>query len=502
LDGYISGLSGGQSLPNELRNFYEPRFGCDFSNAKLHTDSAAAKSASSINALAYTTGNNIVFNSGQYDPASTKGRQLLAHELTHIVQQHSTDSPGMIQRLIGDGHDLISERFSGDEILEACFDGEQDKYLRRGSKGEPVTKVQQTLVDLGFELPVFGVDGIFGNETGNAVSQFKSDNDISPSDPVVGTRTISKMDQLVADNENKNKTQSNCKETTITQDKEPLPDIPMPSIIRMNAADLFELVKKRQPPGAFVPPNPPLGATQPTIENVTSAKAKAIPVEGTDCFKCIAEWEMVKPKVEVFIATGTFSDEPKRFFVARQGDVSGCPEGVSRKEVIKVILAEAEPIILDAELEHWADFIMSYMLVGGRYLSNIRRLTPERTHLRGKTEQECTQKVAQFLMDTTIGLPVDPLGSFGIMLSSDLTDLFMLNTGKRDQSAHSAISKPPRGKPPVFPNIDTEKNPFGCNAYFRKFDKDSGPGIPGPTFIEIMEDPDGNIPRAQTWHTL
>jgi peptidoglycan hydrolase-like protein with peptidoglycan-binding domain len=503
LESYVANLDGsGHSLSDEVRNFYEPRFGYDFSNVKVHTDSAAARSARSINALAYTSGNNIVFNSGQYDPASTRGRQLLAHELTHLVQQHSTGSDGMVQRLIGDGHDLVSERFSGDEILEGCFDGEQNKYLRWGSKGEAVSKVQQTLVDLGYELPVHGVDSIFGNETGSAVSRFKSDNDISPSDPVVGPKTIGKMDQLVADNENKNKIQSNCKETAISQEKEPLPDIPMPSITRMSAPELLELVKKRQTPGAFIPPNPPLGACQPTIGNVTSAKAKALPIAGTDCFRCTAEWDMVKPTVEIFIATGSFSDEPQRFFVARQGDVSGCPQGVSKKEVMKMILPEAEPKILDAELEHWADFVMSYMLVGGRYLSNIRRLTPERTHLRGKTEDECTQKVAQFLMDTSIGLPVNPLGAYGPMLASDLTDLFILNTGKRDESAHSAISKPPREKAPVFPNIDTDKNPFGCKAYFRKFDKDSGPGIPGPTFIEIMEDPDGNIPQAQTWHTL
>jgi len=100
LDGYISGVSGGQSLPNELRNFYEPRFGYNFRNAKLHTDSAAAKSASSINALAYTTGNDIVFNNGQYNPDSTKGRQLLAHELTHVVQQSSSTSSPQIQRAV------------------------------------------------------------------------------------------------------------------------------------------------------------------------------------------------------------------------------------------------------------------------------------------------------------------------------------------------------------------------------------------------------------------
>jgi hypothetical protein len=88
LDSYVGSLgSSGQALPESSRQFYEPRFGQDFSNVRIHTDSVAAKSAQSINALAYTTGNNIVFNSGQYSPESDGGKKLMAHELTHVVQQ-------------------------------------------------------------------------------------------------------------------------------------------------------------------------------------------------------------------------------------------------------------------------------------------------------------------------------------------------------------------------------------------------------------------------------
>ena len=90
LENYVGNLSSGwQPLPNAVRNFYEPRFGYDFSNVKLHTDAVAAKSAQSINALAYTSGNNIVFNNGQYSPDTDSGKRLLGHELTHVVQQQS-----------------------------------------------------------------------------------------------------------------------------------------------------------------------------------------------------------------------------------------------------------------------------------------------------------------------------------------------------------------------------------------------------------------------------
>lgn len=92
---YINKLNGtGHSLPTETRSFFEERIGYDFSNVKIHTDSIAAKSAQSINALAYTTRNNIVFNEGQYQPETDSGKKLLAHELTHVVQQCATaDKP-------------------------------------------------------------------------------------------------------------------------------------------------------------------------------------------------------------------------------------------------------------------------------------------------------------------------------------------------------------------------------------------------------------------------
>ncbi|MFT3681145.1 MAG: DUF4157 domain-containing protein [Ferruginibacter sp.] len=92
-ESYVGSLNGiGQALSNEVRNFYEPRFGHDFSNVKIHTDTIAAKSAQSINALAYTSKNNIVFNEGQYSPSTSNGKRLLGHELTHVVQQGSGDA--------------------------------------------------------------------------------------------------------------------------------------------------------------------------------------------------------------------------------------------------------------------------------------------------------------------------------------------------------------------------------------------------------------------------
>ncbi|MFT3823207.1 MAG: DUF4157 domain-containing protein [Chitinophagaceae bacterium] len=109
LDSYVGGLSGkGQALDPQVRSYYEPRIGYNFSNVRVHTDQVAAKSAQSINALAYTTGNNIVFNNGQYAPQTDSGKKLLAHELTHVVQQSGNTST--VQRLSpGDASFLISD---------------------------------------------------------------------------------------------------------------------------------------------------------------------------------------------------------------------------------------------------------------------------------------------------------------------------------------------------------------------------------------------------------
>lgn len=94
--------SSGKSLEPDTKSFMENRFGTDFSNVKIHTDSVAAKSAQSINALAYTSGNNIVFNQGQYSPDTENGQRLLAHELTHVVQQYSILQRNAIQRRVID----------------------------------------------------------------------------------------------------------------------------------------------------------------------------------------------------------------------------------------------------------------------------------------------------------------------------------------------------------------------------------------------------------------
>jgi hypothetical protein len=83
----------GRPLDNDTRFFMESRFNQDFSQVRIHTGDRASESAKSINAKAYTLGSNVVFGSGEYKPKANTGKEILAHELTHVVQQNFNGQP-------------------------------------------------------------------------------------------------------------------------------------------------------------------------------------------------------------------------------------------------------------------------------------------------------------------------------------------------------------------------------------------------------------------------
>lgn len=93
---------------------------------------------------------------------------------------------------IGDGHDLKSQRFAGDEVLEACYD--KERVLRRGDSGSEVKKVQEALIYLGIPVPKVGANGIFGDETELAVRSYQEARGLKV-DGVVGSETIGSLDE-------------------------------------------------------------------------------------------------------------------------------------------------------------------------------------------------------------------------------------------------------------------------------------------------------------------
>ena len=80
---------GGQALPETTKTFMQSRFGTDFSNIKIHTGNYAAQLSNQLNAQAFTVGNDIYFNSGKFSPSTSQGKKLIAHELTHTIQQNN-----------------------------------------------------------------------------------------------------------------------------------------------------------------------------------------------------------------------------------------------------------------------------------------------------------------------------------------------------------------------------------------------------------------------------
>jgi hypothetical protein len=95
--------SPGHPLATAIRADMESRFGYDFSDVRVHADARAAESSRAVGALAYTVGREVVFGAGQYEPETAVGRRLLAHELTHVVQQRKAGHAHPLQFGPADG---------------------------------------------------------------------------------------------------------------------------------------------------------------------------------------------------------------------------------------------------------------------------------------------------------------------------------------------------------------------------------------------------------------
>lgn len=123
--------SPGQPLYPTALGFMEPRFGQDFSQLRVHTDAKAAESAQAIGAAAYTSGQDVVFGAGQYAPGTAEGGRLLAHELTHVVQQASAATPTLqCQPARNDLADLeleLQSKMSEREMLTRMLEESQKK---------------------------------------------------------------------------------------------------------------------------------------------------------------------------------------------------------------------------------------------------------------------------------------------------------------------------------------------------------------------------------------
>ena len=98
----------GRPLDGATRQTMEARFGHDFGSVRVHDDARAAASAGAVAAKAYTVGNHVVFGAGSFAPSSSEGNRLLAHELTHVVQQQGA-APGTVSEISSPSDDAERE---------------------------------------------------------------------------------------------------------------------------------------------------------------------------------------------------------------------------------------------------------------------------------------------------------------------------------------------------------------------------------------------------------
>lgn len=142
--------STGSPLPQELRADMEGRFGTDFGDVRVHNDGAAHDSAKSVNAQAYTVGSNIVFQRDTYDPSSDAGKHVLAHELTHVVQQRNgpvdgTDAGGGVK--VSDPSDRFEREAvaNADHVMSSPAPAADVQRTEDGAGGNSVQRQEEEL---------------------------------------------------------------------------------------------------------------------------------------------------------------------------------------------------------------------------------------------------------------------------------------------------------------------------------------------------------------------
>ena len=154
----VVGSGGGQPLEASTRSFMESRMGHSFGDVRVHTDSRATESARAVNAQAYTVGTDVVVQSDRYRPGTPEGDRLLAHELTHVVQQAAgpvsgTPAAGGIQ--LSDPSDSFEQAAERNADLVMSSAGAHDasvptaaapSTVQREADGEEPEEEVQTLV--------------------------------------------------------------------------------------------------------------------------------------------------------------------------------------------------------------------------------------------------------------------------------------------------------------------------------------------------------------------
>ena len=211
----------GHPLEPTTRAFFERRFDRDFSGVRIHTDDAAAQSARAVNALAYTSGDHIVFGAGQYGGGSQRRMRLLAHELTHVVQQKHMPPLGGVSDP-GDAAEGEAERNADRLSLSATMSGWSrpsvvSRQAHAGTTGTTVTgppgppdctldqhhviepAVAEAQRWLSRGSTALGAYAAAPADTGTAGTRAALRRHFNSADPAIATRVQGRLDQINTD---------------------------------------------------------------------------------------------------------------------------------------------------------------------------------------------------------------------------------------------------------------------------------------------------------------
>jgi hypothetical protein len=154
----ISKKGSGRAFEPEVREFMEPMFGYDFSNVRIHTDSFAARTAEELGAEAFTIGRDVFFGAGRYNPSSAKGKKLIAHELTHVVQQresYGAFKENFITGKFEDRYELEAETVASNVMHKIGSDkGSHDTFVPNNKN---VVKILSMSSKVGFQRVQQGI---------------------------------------------------------------------------------------------------------------------------------------------------------------------------------------------------------------------------------------------------------------------------------------------------------------------------------------------------------
>ena len=131
--------SGGQSMDNGVRTRMESAFGADFSGVRVHNDAGADTLSQTLNARAFTTGQDIFFRQKEYNPGSSSGRELLAHELTHVAQQAGDE----IQRKLKVGQPGDKYETEADRVAQMIMQQEQGVQAQEQNEAQVQRQVEE-----------------------------------------------------------------------------------------------------------------------------------------------------------------------------------------------------------------------------------------------------------------------------------------------------------------------------------------------------------------------